>query len=169
MSQLRALSLSTQSPASSLAGPPPAASPRLGRWICQQGLRSARIRGLLLVLAADSAAAAATAASTATALAFFRLVTFQNSYWVSNVYVYVVHGFLCRGLSHSLLHLAIQQEFVAWLVLVDLKELQYIQYTWWYLNNTHYGFIRHGYSRSNSNHLCLVREVAVCSWCFWRL
>ena len=43
--------LAMQSPApGSLAGPPPAASPQLGRWICRQGLRSARIRGLLLAL-----------------------------------------------------------------------------------------------------------------------
>ena len=55
-----------------LAEPPPAASPQLGRWICQQRLRSARVRGLLLVLAAASAAAAA---STTTALAFLYLVT----------------------------------------------------------------------------------------------
>ena len=71
-----------QSPASvgSLAEPPPAASPHLGRWICQQGLRSARVRGLLLVLAAASAAATATAAaaSTTTALAFLRLITFRT-------------------------------------------------------------------------------------------
>ena len=39
-------------PACSLAVPPPAASPQLGRWICQQGLRCARMRCLLLVLAA---------------------------------------------------------------------------------------------------------------------
>ena len=52
-----------------------AASPQLGRWICQQGLRSARIPGLLLVLAAASAAAAAS--STTTAFAFLRLVTFR--------------------------------------------------------------------------------------------
>ena len=50
-----------------LPEPPSAASSQLGRWICQQGLRSARIRGLLLVLAAASAAAVA---STTTA-AFF--------------------------------------------------------------------------------------------------
>ena len=49
---------------------PPAASRQLGRWICQQGLRSAKIRGLLLVLAA------AAAASMTTALAFLRLVIF---------------------------------------------------------------------------------------------
>ena len=61
-------------PASSLAEPPPAASPQLGRSICQQGLRSARIRGLLLVHAAASAAAAALT----TTLAFFRLVTFRT-------------------------------------------------------------------------------------------
>ena len=39
-------------PASSVAEPPPAATPQLGRWTCQQGLRSARMRCLLLVLAA---------------------------------------------------------------------------------------------------------------------
>ena len=75
-------------PASSLAEPPPAASPQLGQGICQQGLRSARIRGLLPVLAADSAAAApaaaaaavaaAAAASTTTAFAFLLLVTFRT-------------------------------------------------------------------------------------------
>ena len=64
--------MQSPAPASSLADPPPAASPQLGRWICQQGLRPARIRGLVLVFAAASAAAA----STTTALAFLRLVTF---------------------------------------------------------------------------------------------
>ena len=43
-------SVQSTAPASNLAEPPPAASPRLGRWVCQQGLRSARIRGLLLLL-----------------------------------------------------------------------------------------------------------------------
>ena len=71
------LSMQSPAPSSSLAEPPSAASPQLGQWICQQGLRSARIWGLLLVLAAASAAAA-TAASTTTALAFFRLVTFRT-------------------------------------------------------------------------------------------
>ena len=44
--------LATQSPAlaSSLAEPPLASSPQLGRRICQQGLRSARVRGLLLLV-----------------------------------------------------------------------------------------------------------------------
>ena len=76
--------MQSPAPASSLAEPPPGASPQLGRWICQQGLRSARIRGLLLVLAAASAAAAAAAAAaagastTTTALAFLRLVTFRT-------------------------------------------------------------------------------------------
>ena len=50
--------MQSPAPASNLAEPPPAASPRLERWICQQGLRSARMRCLLLVLAAASAAAA---------------------------------------------------------------------------------------------------------------
>ena len=67
--------MQSPAPASSLEEPPPAASPQLGLWICQQGLRSARIRGLLLVPAAASAAAAA---STTTALAFLRLVTFRT-------------------------------------------------------------------------------------------
>ena len=70
--------MQSPAPASSLAEPPPAASPQLGRWICQQGLRSARIWGLLLVLAAASAAAAA--ASTTTILPC--LLTFGHmSYW----------------------------------------------------------------------------------------
>ena len=72
------ISVQSPAPASSLAEPPPAASPQLGRWVCQQGLRSARIRGLLLVLAAASAVAAA--ASTTTALPC--LFTFGHiSYW----------------------------------------------------------------------------------------
>ena len=72
------LSVQSPAPGSSLAEPPPAASPQLGRWVCQQGLRSARIWGLLLVLAAASVAAAA--ASTTTALSC--LFTFGHiSYW----------------------------------------------------------------------------------------
>ena len=67
--------MQSPAPASSLAEPPPAASPQLGRWICQHG-RSARIQVLLLVFAAASAAAAA--ASTTTALAFSSLVTFRT-------------------------------------------------------------------------------------------
>ena len=67
--------MQSPAPASSLAELPPAASPQLRRWICQQGLRSARIRVLLLVLAAASAAAAA---STTTALVFLRWVTFRT-------------------------------------------------------------------------------------------
>ena len=59
------LSVQSPAPASSLAEPPPAPSPQLGRWVCQQGLRSARTWDLLLVLDAASAAAAA---STTTAL-----------------------------------------------------------------------------------------------------
>ena len=68
--------MQSPAPASSLAEPPPAASQQLGRWICQQGLRSARIRGLLLVLAAASAAAAAST-TTLSFLAFLRLITFR--------------------------------------------------------------------------------------------
>ena len=60
------LSVQSPAPASSLAEPPPAASPQLGRWVCQQGLRSAGIRGLLLVLAAASVVAAAAAAASTT-------------------------------------------------------------------------------------------------------
>ena len=43
------LSVQPPAPASSLAEPPPAASPQLGRWVCHQGLQSARIWGLLLL------------------------------------------------------------------------------------------------------------------------
>ena len=50
------LSVQSPAPAISLAEPPPAASPQLGRWVCQQGLRSARIRGLLLLLLAAASA-----------------------------------------------------------------------------------------------------------------
>ena len=73
-------------PASSLAEPPPAASRQLGRWICEQGLRSARMRCLLLVLAA---------ASTTTALDFLRLVTFRTGMIIlelATVSIYAVSG-----------------------------------------------------------------------------
>ena len=76
------LSVQSPAPASSLAELPPAASPQLGRWVChsRQGLRSARIRGLLLVPAAASAAGGDAAASTTTAL--LCLFTFGHiSYW----------------------------------------------------------------------------------------
>ena len=50
-SELLIVSMQPPAPASSLAEPPPAASPQLGRWICQAGgLRSARMRCLLLLL-----------------------------------------------------------------------------------------------------------------------
>ena len=82
------LFVQSPAPASSLAEPPPAASPQLGQWVCQQGLRSARIRGLLLVLAAASAAAAA-AASTTTALPYS--FTFGHiSYWYDRNFTAVV-------------------------------------------------------------------------------
>ena len=87
--------MQSPAPASSLAKPPPAASPQLGRWVCQQGLRSARIRGLLLVLAAASAAAAA--ASTTTALSC--LFTFDHiSYWYDHSrasYYYDYYYYCC--------------------------------------------------------------------------
>ena len=98
-----------QSPAlaSSLAEPPPAASPQLGRWISQQGLRSARIRDLLLAFAAASAAAAAAApASTTTALAFVRLVTFRTG---MTAYYYHCYGFSRHGIRvtlHALVRIA---------------------------------------------------------------
>ena len=63
-------------PASSLVEPPPAASPQMGRYICQQGLRSARLRCLLQVLAA--AAVLLLLLRRLTALAFLRLVTFRT-------------------------------------------------------------------------------------------
>ena len=49
--------MQSPAPASNLAEARPAASPQLGRRICQHGLRSARVGCLLLVLAAASAAA----------------------------------------------------------------------------------------------------------------
>ena len=83
--------------ASSLAEPLPAASPQLGRWVCQQGLRSARIRGLLLVLAAASVAAAA-AASTTTALPC--LFTFGHiSYWYDRNITTVVTASVGMGFA----------------------------------------------------------------------
>ena len=85
-------------PASSLAEPPPAASPQLGRWIRQQGLRFARIRGQLLVLDAASAAAAA---STTTALAFLLVVTFRTGMTVLLLYCY---GFSRHGIRVTLLY-----------------------------------------------------------------
>ena len=81
---LLSIYLQSSAPASSRAEPPPAASPQQGRWICQQGLRSARIRGLLLVLAAAGACCChcccccCAAASTTTALALLRLVIFRT-------------------------------------------------------------------------------------------
>ena len=122
--------MQSPAPASSLAEPPPAASPRLGRWIHQQGLRSPRIRDLLvlLVLAADSAAAAA--ASTTTAIAFLCLVTLstgmiKNSYRVSNVYVRIRRTWVLILPFVVIIHHAMQQEFVAWLILPDLDGRQY--------------------------------------------
>ena len=89
------LSLQSPAPASSLSEPPPAASPQLGRWICQQGLRSARIRGLLLVFAAASAAAAA---STTTALPCF--LTFGHiSYWYDRNITTVVTALAGAGFA----------------------------------------------------------------------
>ena len=75
-----------------IAEPPPAASPQLERCICQQGLRSARIRGLLRVLAAGAAGALTT-----NALAFSRHVTTRTSMIIFTVYsiTCVAHGLLC--------------------------------------------------------------------------
>ena len=103
--------MQSPAPASSLAEPPPAASPQLGRWICQQGLRPARIRDLLLVLAAASAAAAA-AASTTTALAFLRLVTFRTG---MTVLLLCCYGFSQHGIRVTLLYaLARVARVTAW-------------------------------------------------------
>ena len=71
-----------------------------------------------MLAAASSAAAAVAAASTTTAVAFLRLFTFCTGMidffpGMRNVYVFVTNGFL-------LLHPAMQQEFVAWFVLVHL-------------------------------------------------
>ena len=97
--------MQSPAPASSLAKPPPAASPQLGRWICQQGLRSARMRCLLLVLAAARVlllccccccccCAAAATASTTTALAFLRLVTFRTGMIVLELAMYLFSIYL---------------------------------------------------------------------------
>ena len=90
-------------PASSLAEPPPAANSQLGRWICQQGLRSARIRGLLLVLAAANAAA-----STTTAPAFLRLVTFrtQSGSMITYIIPGTCYGFIRHGIRVTLLYVS---------------------------------------------------------------
>ena len=75
--------MQSPAPANSLADPPPATSPQPGRWICQQGLRSARIWGLLLVLAAGAGAA-----STKTALlAFLSLDAFRTGQCVRTSYM----------------------------------------------------------------------------------
>ena len=95
-------------PASSLADPPPAASPQLGRWICQQGLRSARIRVLVLVLAAASAAAA----STTTALEFLRLVTFCTGMTV--ILLLCCYGFSRHGIRATLYALVRVARGTAW-------------------------------------------------------
>ena len=92
------LSVQSPAPASSLAELPPAASPQLGRWVCEQGLRSARIRGLLLLLAAASAAAA----STTTALpGLLRLVTFRTG---MTVILLLCYGFSRYGIRVTLLY-----------------------------------------------------------------
>ena len=65
------LSMQSPAPAISLAGPPPAASPQLGRWICHQGLRSARMRyRLLCACCCQRCCCAAAVASTTPALGF---------------------------------------------------------------------------------------------------
>ena len=58
-----------------IAEPPPAASPQLGRWICHQGLQYARMRCVLLVLAAARVLLLLLLWTTA-AFAFLRLATF---------------------------------------------------------------------------------------------
>ena len=88
--------MQSPAPASSLAELPPATSPQLGRWICQQELRSARTRGLLPVLAAASAAA-----STTIAIAFLRLVTFRTGSIYDQIYNTCL-GFIRHGIRVTL-------------------------------------------------------------------
>ena len=100
------LSVQSPAPASILAEPPPAASPQRRRWVCQQGLRSARIRGLLLVLAAASVAAAA--ASTTTALPC--LFTFGYiSYWYGRKHYCCCYGFSRYGIRVTLLYALVRE------------------------------------------------------------
>ena len=74
--------MQSPAPASRLAEPPLAA---LGRWICQ-GLRSARIRGLLLVVAAANAAAAASTTTAYCLFMFACLFMFGHiSYWCDEI------------------------------------------------------------------------------------
>ena len=75
-----------------------------------------------MVLAA-AASAADTAASTTTALAFLRLIAYRTGTKFPPGYsmcTYVIHGFSYCHVSSLLLHPAMQQECVPWLVLVDL-------------------------------------------------
>ena len=89
--------MQSPAPASSLAEPLPAASPQLGRWVCQQGLRSAKIRGLLLVLAAASAAAAAAASMTTALPCLFTLG--HISYWYDRNITTVVTASVGTGFA----------------------------------------------------------------------
>ena len=114
------LSMQSPAPASSLAEPPPAASPQLGRWICQQGMRSATIRCLLPVSAAGACChqccSASAAASTTTALAFLRLVTFRT---VVLPYFYC-YGFSRHGIRATLC-LGTSSYFLRRLILIRSK------------------------------------------------
>ena len=151
--------MQSPAPAKSLAEPPPAASPQLGRGVCQQGLRSARIRGLLLVLAAASAAAssaaaasaaaasaaaAAAAASTTTTLVFLRLVVFRTGKIHTGYPICTYTS--CMGSYTVICRLhccTLRCSKSVWPGFNSGLEWMTI-----YLLNT-YGFIRHGDSRSN--------------------
>ena len=146
--------LATQSPAlaSSLAEPPPAASPQLGRWICPQGLRSARVRGLLLLV-----------------LLLLRrlLVPFYGYLYFSCWHHHSYSGYLIVRMPYMgactamwrLLHCCILQCSTS--VCSDS-----FSWTWMedhvYLKNT-YGFIRH-----RINYLCLIRQAAAWYFCSGR-
>ena len=91
--------MQSPAPASNLAEARPAASPQLGRRICQHGLRSARVGCLLLVLAAASAAAVllllcccCAAASTTTALALVTIRTGTVFLELVSYCIYAVSG-----------------------------------------------------------------------------
>ena len=68
--------MQSPAPASSLPEPPPAASPQLGRWICQQG--GCDPRGCVVCCWCPATAHAAAASMTTGVLAFLSLVTIRT-------------------------------------------------------------------------------------------
>ena len=98
------LSVQSPAPASSLAEPPPAANPQLGRWVCQQGLRSAIIWGRLLVLALPVLLPLLPLRRRLPFLAFLRLVTFRTGMTVILLLQYCCYGFSRYGIRVTLLY-----------------------------------------------------------------